>query len=86
MSVTVRQLAKMVAESRKAQRKYYKERTSESLDRAIKLERKLDAVVKEILEEAALPLLYPEHDAQEPAAGPKGAGGKEDASGDPDWY
>lgn len=48
--MTVVELARLALETREAQRRYFRERTPEALERSKALEKRLDAAVKEILD------------------------------------
>lgn len=52
--LTVRDLAKLVADMRKWQREYFRSRSSEALEKSIVAEKKVDAAVRECLEQPGL--------------------------------
>jgi hypothetical protein len=54
LAVTVTELANLVAEMRRAQKEYFRTRSSGALDKSKALEKQVDAAVKECLEEPGL--------------------------------
>jgi hypothetical protein len=52
--MTVRELAKLVAEMRAAQRQYFRLKSTATLDESIRLERLVDRAVREVLEQPRL--------------------------------
>ena len=54
MSDKERQLAELVNEMRQAQREFFRTRSSAAMDRAKSLERRVDTLVREILEQPTL--------------------------------
>lgn len=55
--MTTIELAKRVREMRNAQRIYFRERTGEALDESKRIERELDKLVREIIEDK--PVMLP---------------------------
>ena len=58
--MTLRELAEIVATMRHAQKDYFRTRTQEALNQSKTIERNVDAVLREILDQAGRPLLPPD--------------------------
>jgi hypothetical protein len=62
--MTLKELALLVQQMRSAQRTYFKDRTTQALEASKRVERELDAAVKEILDPKPLGLFDRLEDAE----------------------